>query len=306
MRTRPRRPHLLVAALAATASLLAACGDDSEPDAEETPSLTPSTSPVASDTPGASDEPEGDLSVVAYYVGDTPRSSALYGEPHDRVGSDDPLRLLLDGPLDPDYRTLMPTGSIEPDFSFDGIDADGTFGVELTDASWTERPAGMSRREARLAVQQIVWTLNSVRGAAAADPSARTGARVDFFLDGEEVSYLGVPSGVRAAAELDVLASVNVTAPADGAEVDDTLTATGMASSFEATVPWEVQDAAGSVVLEGFATAEGWIERLYPWSAEVDVSSLPAGNYTFVARTDDPSGGEGGGPTEDTKRISVR
>ncbi|MCR1782311.1 hypothetical protein KVF89_07185 [Nocardioides carbamazepini] len=306
MRTRPRRPHSLLVALAATACLLAACGDDSDPESEETPSATPSTSPVASDTPTASEEPAGELSVTAYYVGDTPRSRALYGEQHAQAVPDDPIGFLLDGPVDPDYRTLLPAGSIEPGVSFDGVGAGGTFQVELTDASWSERPDGMTRRDARLAVQQLVWTLNSVQGGAGADPSLRTGAGVAFHLDGAEVSYLGIPSGVRAAPELDVLAAVNVTAPADGTAVDDTFTATGMASSFEATVPWEVQDASGKVVLDGFATAEGWIERLYPWSAEVDVSELPAGAYTFVARTDDPSGGEGGGPTEDTKRITVR
>ena len=36
------------------------------------------------------------------------------------------------------------------------------------------------------------------------------------------------------------------------------------------------------------------------------MSSLAPGTYTFVAMTDDPSGGEGGGPTEDTKTIIVQ
>ena len=51
----------------------------------------------------------------------------------------------------------------------------------------------------------------------------------------------------------------------------------------------------------------GWIERLYPWEVEVDVSGLPFGHYTFVALTDDPSGGtEGFGPASDTRTIIVR
>lgn len=306
MRTRPRRPHPLLAALSVAACLLAACGDGSDPEAEETPSTSPSTSPVASDTPGASEDPAGRVAVTAYYAGDTPGGVALYAEPHAQVATDDVLGLLLDGPVDPDYRTLLPAGSVEPGVSFDGVGADGLFQVELADASWTERPDGMSRRQARLAVQQLVWTLNSVQDGATPDPGARTGARIGFFLDGEEVSYLGIPSGAQAAPELDVLAAVNITTPADGTAVDDSVAASGLASSFEATVPWEVQDSSGAVVVEGFATAEGWIERLYPWSAEIDVSGLAPGDYTLVARTDDPSGGEGGGPTEDTKRITVR
>ena len=53
------------------------------------------------------------------------------------------------------------------------------------------------------------------------------------------------------------------------------------------------------------ATAEGWMDKLYPWKADIDVSRLPAGDYTFVAMTDDPSGGEGLGPFTDTRTIIV-
>ena len=59
------------------------------------------------------------------------------------------------------------------------------------------------------------------------------------------------------------------------------------------------------VVLDGFTTAEGWQDRLYPWEAEVDVSALNPGTYVFAALTDDPSDGEGAGPTEDTKTIII-
>jgi hypothetical protein len=47
------------------------------------------------------------------------------------------------------------------------------------------------------------------------------------------------------------------------------------------------------------------MDKLYPWQATVDVSSLSPGTYTFVASTDDPSDGEGSGPTRDTKTITV-
>ena len=82
-------------------------------------------------------------------------------------------------------------------------------------------------------------------------------------------------------------------------------TADGVASSFEATVPWEIRQG-DEVVKKGFTTAEGWMDKLYPWEAEVDVSGLAPGEYTFVALTDDPSGGEGFGPSEDSKTITVR
>ena len=106
------------------------------------------------------------------------------------------------------------------------------------------------------------------------------------------------------APQLEVLALVNVTTPEEGATVSGTFTASGVASSFEATVPWEIRQGE-TVVMKGFATAEGWMDKLYPWETEVDVSGLAPGDYTFVAMTDDPSGGEGFGPTEDTKAITV-
>ena len=52
-------------------------------------------------------------------------------------------------------------------------------------------------------------------------------------------------------------------------------------------------------LLEGFGRANPSLEL------GIDISGLDAGSYTFVASTDDPSGGEGGGPTVDTKDFTV-
>ena len=116
---------------------------------------------------------------------------------------------------------------------------------------------------------------------------------------------ISTEGGLKAAKPLDVLAFMNVSDPAEGTAVGDTFTAKGVGSSFEATVLWEVRDKSGTAVLDGFATAEGWMDKLYPWETEVDVSGLEPGTYSFVAFTDDPSGGEGAGPTEDSKTITV-
>ena len=67
---------------------------------------------------------------------------------------------------------------------------------------------------------------------------------------------------------------------------------------------WQIRTEQG-VVKEGFATAEGSGDRLYPWETDVDISGLNPGHYTFVAMTDDPSGGEGPGPFTDTRTIIV-
>jgi hypothetical protein len=60
-------------------------------------------------------------------------------------------------------------------------------------------------------------------------------------------------------------------------------------------VPWRILDADGNDmgVEPGFVTAEGWLDQLYPWEIEVDVSGLTPGTYVFEASTGDPSDGEG-------------
>ena len=75
----------------------------------------------------------------------------------------------------------------------------------------------------------------------------------------------------------------------------------GEANAFEANVPWQVMDGNGTVVKHGFATAREGMQ-LSPYSFKV---KLPPGTYTIRVAEDDPSGGEGGTPMADTKRITV-
>lgn len=296
-------PRTLAAAGAVLAlGVLAGCGDD-EPSggpAEPTSSSAPATeAPTTDATDPATGTPDGAASAVpAYYVGETPQGARLYREFTQVAGVDRLVAaaaaVTTGDPVDPDYRSLWPRGR------FASVSTEGdAIEVELADDSWLEA-GSLDAEQAELTVQQLVYSLQGALG-------ERLPVRVTY--DGSPAATLlgvAVGDGLRAAPELDVMALVNITEPAEGTAVGDTFTATGRASSFEATVPWEVLDASGEVVVEGFATAEGWADKLHPWTTEVDVSELPAGSYTFVARTDDPSGGEGGGPTEDTKRITVR
>ena len=290
----------------ALAVSLAACGQD---DDKEPVAADPGGEPSASDT-SASDSPTdpattddggqaGTTTVPVYFVSDTPRGPALFRE-FRQVPDDNPLEeaaaLVTAGDtVDPDYSTLYPAG--EPPAVEYSADA-GAFVVELADEGWSEPAPGMSRAEARLAVQQLVYTLQGVQ---------QERAPVVVQHEGSAVPLFGVDTadGVEQADPLSVLGLVNVTTPEQGATVSGTFTAEGVASSFEGTVPWEVRQG-DSVVKEGFATASGWMDKLYPWQTEIDVSDLEPGEYTFVARTDDPSGGEGFGPTEDTKTFTVR
>ncbi len=299
--------------LALTGGLLAGCGNDPEPTAGDTSAgadtenptpaptseapSTPATTPPTSD---AGSEPSK-VAAPVYFVGDTPSGPRLYRE-FRPVGADDPLveatELLLAGDaLDPDYRTLLPALDVQ---SIDVDDAKAMIVVHVGEDSVTSDKA-TSPRDAKLAMQSLVYTLQGVT-------QTRDPVTVVSGPDDTPLAVLGIDTtdGVTAKPELAVLALVNVTSPEQGAKVNGTFTAEGVSSSFEATTPWEIRNAKGKKVLDGFATAEGYLDKLFPWKTDVDVSSLKPGTYTFAALTDDPSGGEGPGPTEDTKTITVK
>lgn len=298
----------LTAVLSAVA--LAGCGNDPDPVASDPASTSePSSTPESPDTtteptdPAETTEPTQPADTVAapvYFVGDTPMGPRLYRE-FRQVEADNPyaeaVALMVAGDVvDPDY------GSAYPDGRFAGIEVDeeeGVILVEAADDAWNTPAPGMSKAQAELAVQQLVYTVQGIA-------QDRLPVRVWLGDPADAVPLFGIDTadGLTAADPLDVLALVNVTSPEEGTTVSDRFVANGLASSFEATVPWEIRQG-DEVVLEGFATADGWMDKLYPWQSDVDVSSLAPGDYTFVAMTDDPSGGEGPGPFEDSKSITV-
>jgi spore germination protein GerM len=300
--TAQRKRFTSLLAAGALALTLAGCGDDPEPTAadpgsDETSESTPVDEPTDSTSATGTGEPAATETVPVYFVGTTPEGPRLFRE-FRNVEADNPLAeaaaLLTAGDTaDPDYRTLFPSGS------FESVEySDGTIVVEVKDDSWNTPAPGMSAGQGRLAVQQLVYTLQGVQ---------QERAPVEVRLNGSPVPLFGVDTadGVEASPEIDILGLVNVTTPEEGQEVSGSFTADGVASSFEANVPWQIRRG-DEMVKEGFATAGGWMDKLYPWQTEVDVSDLDPGEYTFVAMTDDPSGGEGGGPTEDTKTIIVK
>jgi Immunoglobulin-like domain of bacterial spore germination/Sporulation and spore germination len=305
MTTRTRGRTRIAVLLSATVVALAGCGED--PTAED---QSPASGPTrhhgdqsggqsGDGSPSESGQPQADLATVpVYFTGDTPQGTRLYREFRqvDSTGAASAaLTLAASGEaLDGDYGTLLPEGTFGP------ITDDEQIAVPLPDDSWTRLPDGMTESEALLAIQQLVYTVQGV---------LQSRSPVEFVDDeGASTQIFGVASeeAFTAADPIRTLALVNVTAPEQGATVSDTFTASGVSSSFEANTPWEIRDASGKVVKNGFATAEGWMDKLYPWQTEVDVSGLDPGEYTFVAMTDDPSGGEGGGPTVDSKSIMVQ
>jgi hypothetical protein len=222
--------------------------------------------------------------VPAYFVGETPRGQRLFREFH-QVSGDDPLTAALlriqQPAADPDYTTSWREGMLLSASVHDGDTIDVEVGPVDFDAS-------------DIAAQQLVYTLQGVIGER---------LPVRFTHDGEPLA--GAP--LEARPQTRVLSQVMINDPVEGLEVTGSFTARGAANSFEATVPWRILDG-HTVVLEYSAMASsGDGDRLYPWETTVDVSGLEPGTYTFVASTDDPTGGtEGPGPFTDTRTIVVR
>ena len=306
-RSRVRRWAGATAVVVASSLTLAACSDpdDAEPTSAETsePAGTPSPSsseePTSEPTSEPSSEPS-DTTVPVYFVGDGPGGKpVLFREFHRVTG--DPLleaaRLVAGGgePLDPDYRTMWPQVEIQSVSATDGV-----LLVQIPSDAFTERPDGMSRRGAKLAVQQLVYTLQGVQQ-----------ERVPVLVKrgGSDFRLFGLPTDVQyeAASALRTLNLVSITSPTEGATVTgDTLTVTGVANSFEASGPCRLIAGGQEVALEGYQS-DGWMEdRLFPFEVEIPLDGV-TGEVVVQCETDDPSGGtEGHGPAIDTKTITVQ
>ncbi len=233
-----------------------------------------------------------------YFVGETPTGPRLYREFQQVSGG--PLADLAaitqeKGPRDPDYTTLWPTGLFTSITVTDEA-------IEIGLGEWTGPDYDLSAAAINAAIQQVVHTAQAATGEELPVLFTQDGTPTrDLFL-----GQLPDAGPIEREPQNDILALVNISDPAEGSIVaGDSFVARGRANSFEATVPWQLRSDQG-VVKEGFTTAEGAIDRLYPWETTVDVSDLDPGRYTFVAMTSDPSGGaEGFGPFTDTRTIII-
>lgn len=299
------------AVVVASTLTLVACGSDpvptsggtgeparsGTPSPSEDPTTESTTEPAAEPTSQEPVEPTG-TTVPVYFVGDGPSGPALFREFH-RVSADpltEAANLLTAGEaLDPDYRTLFPGGG------FASVRAtDGLLVVELKDDGWKTPAEGMDRRAAKLAIQQLVYTLQGVQ---------QERVPVQVLLGGEPTVLFGIDTAepFSAAGALRTLNLVSITSPAEGDTVTgDTLTVTGVSNSFEASGPCRLIAGGQEVALEGYQ-AEGWMEdRLFAFQVEIPLDGI-TGEVVVQCETDDASGGaEGNGPAIDTKTITVR
>ncbi len=254
--------------------------------------------PAGQETPS---QPAPDKVVAdTYFVGDTGRGPRLFDEPHSFDDVEDTaaldrsrLQAAVEQPSDPDYRSFWPAGTTVRSVVAQGDGPRRPVVVDLSGPDLEARPDGVTTVQARRAVQALAWTART-------SPSGR----VVLHVDGRPATtLLGVPVGtpVEAGSADDVLAQVQVTLPVDGDTVSDPITVQGVAATFEANVQWELKQG-DTVVDRGFTTAEECC-TLSPF--DFPIRAPAPGTYTLVVHDEDPSGGEGAPPWQDTKQITV-
>ncbi|WP_028660114.1 Gmad2 immunoglobulin-like domain-containing protein [Nocardioides insulae] len=275
-------------AVAAVAAVAAVVVTRPSPPPPEPQPAGPSDTPAAVESTSPTNE---GAAAAVYFAGDTPQGPRLYREFRTvETRFLDPVRLSIEGDAeDPDYGSLWPEGAEADGVTYYDEPSGGLLQVDLTDASLRERPAGMTEDEARLAIQQVVYTAQAEAGAR---------APVTFEVEGEQLEQvLGVPMQqvgdtwqVAHAAPLDTLSRVSLSDPAEGTVVGDgALEVNGAANAFEANVVLTVSDGP-RVLRQEPVTASGWMgERLFPFETRLDLSGLPPGEYVLTARVDEPT-----------------
>ena len=252
---------------------------------------------------------------LVYHAGRRARTGEwlLFAEQTDLRGRADVLpavrAAMTDSAADPDYSSLW-VGDVVDRVKLWWDGDEGYYAVRLRDEAATRRPPGMSMREAHLAIQQVVRTLQSVGGIATSAKFEVAGA------DGPVTDLLGIPATGQgdtylAAHHSGVLNHVSLLAPAEGARVRGEVELSGLAESFEATVGIRVLAADGEVVhdysTQHSTQASQCCFRLWPWRYSLDTTGWAPGTYVVEVRTDDPVGIEHGsdGPEIDTRTIVV-
>lgn len=221
--------------------------------------------------------------VPVYVLGSTEAGARLYREfrAGGAAAAADPVRAALaalgEPPADPDYRT--PWAGVPATATRAGADVTVTFAAA---------PRLGAAGEAGLAVQQVVHTVT------AADTAVK---RVRVVAPGLPAALSSAPVG--RAGQLDVLAPVWLLTPVDGGTAGRTVTLSGTASVFEATVSVEARRGA-DVVARAVATASTGAPGRGEWTATV---TLRPGDYVLAAY--EVSAKDGSRLAVDTKRVTV-
>lgn len=278
------------------------------------PAVNPASPPAESSGPAESPAPSSPAetsgtgeagtadALPVYWVGQSQTTSWLYREFREGSGDGDgaidaALTVMLeDEPLDPDYTNPWSPSDFSTTRDGDGVT------VDLTPAAFADGNVGSEMADR--AVQQLVHTVT-----AAASLDGSPASTVTVTVDGEAYDAwgtvrLGEPMQRQAA--VDVQAPTWVVTPQHGATVDaGTVSFSGVGTAFEGNFLWEVRDADGQVVADGFTTG-GSMGTFDEFEFE---AQLEPGEYTVEVYQPDESGGESDeGPRmyPDTKEFTVR
>jgi hypothetical protein len=245
------------------------------------------------DTPPPTDAGPRNPAVEVFYTAPTPSGLRVFSESHrlDNVTTSDVQAAVseaLGKPLDPDYGTLFPHGTVA-----EVTDNGNTVDVTLSGVNLSELPAGATDADAANALQAIVYTVD----AALQRPAPVTFK--DKFEASATILGQNVDQPVARASEDSVLSPVSMdlqenTILPSGSVIQ------GQAAAFEANVQWQLKQG-DKVVRHGFTTARECC-TLAPYDF---VLKAPPGHYTLVVSDTDPSGGEGRGVTSDSKDITI-
>jgi hypothetical protein len=255
---------------------------------------------IATDTARPSPSPSTtDTTYAVYYAGRNPDGEpVLFREFHRGPGSRPTVALALDAlqaaPLDPDYSTAWQEGWLKDAKA--NPDA-GVIFVTPSAAVPADRPAGMTADQARVAVQQVVYTLQA---------ALQTRLPVQFIRHGIPVDHLlGVPTATPVAQQkpLSVLSLMNISDPNEGDAVTGKLVVRGVNNTFEGNVVVYLER--GGQRFAQRSTIGGWGPgRLFPWETTIDLRALAPGRYTLVA-TDGGNAAGTGHAWIDTRVIEV-
>jgi germination protein M len=227
-------------ALVLVLAVAGACTRDTTPIERPVPQPEPTVTPEP-------EEPEATTEFTVYLIRGETLGVAVREVPETVAVARAALEELLAGPtlLDTEAGLVseIPEGTRLNDVSV----AEGVATVDLS----SEFESGGGSLSMQLRVAQVVFTLTRF-------PTVES---VAFMIDGTPVEAIGgegimvSPPVTRAAFADNTLPAILVETPAPWQEVRSPLRLTGMSNTFEATLNYEVVDASGLIVAEGFGTA---------------------------------------------------
>jgi len=254
-----------------------------------TPAAGPSTAmvpvPVPSPAPTGATTP---VTLPAYFVGATTATGAPYGLYREFVRTAVPVGATAAQKAEAAVAVAMnaqPFTNYEPyvqPWSGTSVkDVAVTTDGRISDATITlsgQGASGFTAAQTRLAVQQLVWTVQAALGQGAIP--------VRFVVaDGSPTLFGAYPTDKtynRPAPELQyqVLAPIWITSPVrdQAFPAGATVVASGQSCAFEGTTQWQLKKG-GTAVRSGSATASSGCPTRGTW--KVNIGALAAGSYTF-------------------------